>query len=950
MVGPNSSRVTEVQPSARLWITGVRRARYFSPLALALATMLSAVSVAPLVPGAVPRAEAVDVMGCAPTADRILQKICALGLPPFALLAFESQMIDAVLEAHQLPPEDRPLLLKHARTDVRAAMLVKLLAIVHTPQAQRTADEQTVYQWFQARVWQHEKDMVDEAIAEYDRWRANACRYTLVPEVAQAYNISYSGAPFCFPDPFSLGPEAPDKNYFLAVGLLRSYGKDIAADPRGAAITAGTARGIAFYASLPLIGAAAAAAVIIGTPVLISTGVAAAVFPFAVKAGALAGVAAGAVGSVVLIVLLAVLIGVLAAIKVFSPSARDELVALRTTTVAGPPDLTQFTDGAGFLKLKQTLVGITLPSFPSTDPPPARQTGDPLFVIQPNGGDAAASSETLTYRDWEGASRVATLVGGWFVVTTQTASGPVRTMTLQIDYQDWTGTKWTAWRVGDQFLSAKSGTETTVTKPDFAGATIDLLTGSGSQVRVSVGYPPAITSPTSTAFSLGSPNSFTVVTSGTLPQISLSTGALPAGVTFADRGDGMATIGGTPAAGTAGSYPLTIVATSAAGTATQSFTLNVGLAPVFTSVPDAIFTEGHPGSFTIRASGAPTPTFRASHTLACDLSSGQCGLGPPGLLIAGLTFVDYGDGTATISGTPPIGTGSFIYPPLFIAAANANGETLRTLSLGVNTALAITSANTATLALGVAGTFTVTTTGATPHLSVTGGLPDGVTFTDHGNGTATLGGTPETPGTFVLVVTASNSTGERVTQSFTLTVTPGLTELGPAKAWIGLTNSDSVGLRVDLLAEAFLEVGSTQTLVGRGQLDNQSTGSSGFARAVLKTIPLTLIGDEVSVPPGAELQYRLSVRRTCSGAGHSSGKVALWYNGRAVDSGAARDAGSRLNATIAGEATSFFLHPGLELDDTPGTARTSLVATVTSALRCPDRAFTSFGTWSGPLP
>ena len=42
-------------------------------------------------------------------------------------------------------------------------------------------------------------------------------------------------------------------------------------------------------------------------------------------------------------------------------------------------------------------------------------------------------------------------------------------------------------------------------------------------------------------------------------------GALPAGLTFTDNGNGTATIAGTPAAGSGGSYPITITATNAAG-------------------------------------------------------------------------------------------------------------------------------------------------------------------------------------------------------------------------------------------------------------------------------------------------------------------------------------------------------------------------------------------------
>ena len=53
---------------------------------------------------------------------------------------------------------------------------------------------------------------------------------------------------------------------------------------------------------------------------------------------------------------------------------------------------------------------------------------------------------------------------------------------------------------------------------------------------------------------------FTVTTTG-FPTAALSeTGALPTGVTFVDNGDGTATLAGTPAAGTGGTYVLTITA------------------------------------------------------------------------------------------------------------------------------------------------------------------------------------------------------------------------------------------------------------------------------------------------------------------------------------------------------------------------------------------------------
>ena len=105
-----------------------------------------------------------------------------------------------------------------------------------------------------------------------------------------------------------------------------------------------------------------------------------------------------------------------------------------------------------------------------------------------------------------------------------------------------------------------------------------------------------------------------------------------------------------------------------------------------------------------------------------------------------------------------------------------------------------------------------------------------------------------------------------------------LTALSPARVWIGLKNSDAVGLRVDLRVEVFVNGDK----VGEGQLNNASTGSSGFNNAQLHTIPLALTGGPT--PPVSTLSVRVSVRRTCSGGGHNSGTPRLWYDGPDIDS------------------------------------------------------------------
>ena len=63
-----------------------------------------------------------------------------------------------------------------------------------------------------------------------------------------------------------------------------------------------------------------------------------------------------------------------------------------------------------------------------------------------------------------------------------------------------------------------------------------------------------------------------------------------------------------------------------------------------------------------------------------------------------------------------------------------------------------------------------------PSLGWKGHLPRGITFTDHGNGTASFGGTPTGPAVADLDILATNATGTTA-QAFTLTVKPAQTTL-----------------------------------------------------------------------------------------------------------------------------------------------------------------------------
>jgi hypothetical protein len=285
---------------------------------------------------------------------------------------------------------------------------------------------------------------------------------------------------------------------------------------------------------------------------------------------------------------------------------------------------------------------------------------------------------------------------------------------------------------------------------------------------------PSITSPASTTVGMRAPFDFTVTTTGIPTAAITESGALPSGVTFTDNGDGTASLAGTAAAGTAGSYPITITASNGAGSpASQSFTLTVSSAasaPAITSDPADTETFGVPFSFTVTTTGYPAPKITKS-----------------GALPSGVTFADNGDGTATISGTPAkSAVGAYT---LTLTAKSSAGTVTQTFTLTITKAPVIKKIPTTTAHVGVALNLAITASGyTTPAITESGALPSGLSFTDNGNGTATITGTPAagSGGSYPITITATNQLGT-TSQTFTLNVdeAPAITSADTAAAVTG---------------------------------------------------------------------------------------------------------------------------------------------------------------------
>ena len=157
--------------------------------------------------------------------------------------------------------------------------------------------------------------------------------------------------------------------------------------------------------------------------------------------------------------------------------------------------------------------------------------------------------------------------------------------------------------------------------------------------------------------------------------------------------------------------------------------------------------------YTVTSSGSPTAALSATG------------------LPSGVTFTDNGDGTGILAGDE-VAAGSY---PITLTATNGVGpDAAQDFVLTVCAPPAFTSADNVSVDSTDGGTFTATTNGyPTPVLS-TSPLPEGVSFTDNGDGSGTITVAPgSTPSSGEFLLSAGNGIGSDVGQWFTLTVTNG---------------------------------------------------------------------------------------------------------------------------------------------------------------------------------
>jgi PKD repeat protein len=332
---------------------------------------------------------------------------------------------------------------------------------------------------------------------------------------------------------------------------------------------------------------------------------------------------------------------------------------------------------------------------------------------------------------------------------------------------------------------AITGTPTTVGVTDvLLGATNASGTGNAT-LRITVaaaGVAPIITNnPLTAAGTVASGFNFAVVATGS--PTSYSATGLPPGLSL---NTATGAITGTPT--TSGTYFVVLTATNASGTGTSTLALTVApitVAPIITSPSTAPGTVGAPFlTYLIAATGLPT-----SYTAT--------GL-PPGLTLNAQT--------GAITGVPTAAGTSNVT----LTATNTAGTSTATLTIVVAPATVAPVITSPTTAPGATGTpfitYVIAATGLPTSYTATG-LPPGLTLNPL---TGAINGTPTTPGTYAVTITATNTAG---TSTTTLTIVIA----GPSSRIINFSARALSGPASQTLIMGFVTSGSSnKNLLVRG--------------------------------------------------------------------------------------------------------------------------------------
>jgi hypothetical protein len=371
---------------------------------------------------------------------------------------------------------------------------------------------------------------------------------------------------------------------------------------------------------------------------------------------------------------------------------------------------------------------------------------------------------------------------------------------------------------------------------------------------------------------------------------------VPDGTPVSFSGGSLGTANPSSTSFSSGSASSTFSAGNSTGTASVSATvdnqtvstnISIGAPPTITSGNAATFTVGTNGSFTVTTSGSPAASVSES-----------------GSLPSGVSFVNNGNGTATISGTPNPGTGGQ-YGFTITAQNGYSPNAMQSFTLTVDQAPSINSSNHTTFGFGSFGTFTVTTAAGTypsaTTFSESGSLPNGVNFSNSG----VLSGTPTQAGSFPITITAANGISPNATQSFTLSVIQGSTSISvntvsPSSEAYGQDGTVTITAVLSWTGTGPAPSASNVVIEGNGQTGSYSATSCGAPVSDTMTCSATY------TPSGADTVGTYTENAEFVGDSNYGGSGSSQTNNFSITQAtSSTSVGSSVNPSIVGQQVTF---------------------------------------------
>ena len=503
--------------------------------------------------------------------------------------AIEIEVADALLQLHNLAPDQRSRLMTWERNMMRAALWNRVASIIAKDPSARTSNEQSIYIDLVTSYRAIRVACAQHSINEYNRWSRDPSSFKPVE------GFTYHGGNKASNTQLSQlngGPKPPSFEEFIAYGVVL-YVNSQGSDDAFAEISASTTqRTLQLLAMLNAEKTAVAAGAVAGTIVAIGVGtaigatigvattaLATAVFPYALATAGFGGLgatglgaavaSAAAVAAPVAALVVAVTGSILEGIAVVNATElpgklQAELVKSQSTTydlrsltgLAGTSAPTDLQKGV-LSTLYSSFLARTLPDFPPTGQAPPATVDDRQWLSSELDANVYSATPSIGLIDENGRKISVRLMDGWFAVRDE--SGKER-LALSLVHQDSKGIFRLLSIRGTSFFSV-------IASSDIDGGAmmevIDYLDWNGQQrqAKIGVGGLPATLSPSvlpdaKVGDSINQQLTVTNPGGGTYTYSLAKPNALPAGLELSSSG----VISGTLRA--AGVYAFEVLASS----------------------------------------------------------------------------------------------------------------------------------------------------------------------------------------------------------------------------------------------------------------------------------------------------------------------------------------------------------------------------------------------------